>query len=432
MAAPQSVYVGMSADILHVGHLNVLRAAAELGQVMVGLLTDQAVASYKRLPFMTFEQRLRLVDSVKGVACVVAQETLDYEPNLRKYRPDVVVHGDDWRAGVQRHARARVIEVLKEWGGRLVEVPYTQDISSTQIIGALREIGTTPGVRLKALSRLLDAKPLLRLLEVHSALAGRIVETVIGETSDGPREFDGMWASSLTNAMVTGRSDRASADLAARTGMLNEILDVTTKPIIYDCDAGAYPAQLRSDIKTLERHGVSAMVIDDRADPTRHSSPEIAAHLEEGAVEAFCSTITMAKQAQVTPDFMIITRIEGLLLEQGMGGAIDRAKAYLNAGADGVMIQSRDLSSGKVTDFARRYRRFAGGAPLIVAPATFWSVGESELLDEGVNVVIYASHLIRSAYPAMRKTAQSILQHGRAHEIEEDLMSIDDLLRLAP
>jgi phosphoenolpyruvate phosphomutase len=431
MVGPKTVYVGMSADILHVGHLNVLQAAAELGAVTVGVLTDQAIASYKRLPFMTFEQRLRMVEAVKGVACVVPQETLDYEPNLRKCRPDFVVHGDDWRAGVQRHARARVIEVLKEWGGQLVEVPYTRDISSTQIIGAMREIGTTPGVRLKAFRRLLDAKPLVRLLEVHSAMAGLIVEMVTADRDDVPREFDGMWASSLTNAMVTGRSDRASTDLAARIGTLNEILDSTTKPILYDGDVGASSEQFRADVKTLERHGVSALVIKDKADSILGSSRERAAP-SENSVEAYCSKISMAKQAQVTPDFMIIARIESPLLELGMDDATDRAKAYLNAGADGVMIQGGGGSSGNVIGFAHRYTRFACGAPLIVAPASSWAVSETEFLDEGVNVVIYANHLIRSAYPAMWKTAQSILQHGRAQEIDGELMSIDELLRLIP
>ena len=271
MESSESVYVGMSADLLHVGHLNVLQAAAELGSVTVGLLTDAAIASYKRVPFMSFEQRMRMIDSVKGVTRVVPQETLDYEPNLRRYRPDIVVHGDDWVSGVQQHVRARVIEVLSEWGGRLVEVPYTQDISSTQIIGALKEIGTTPGVRLKSLRRLLAAKPLVRLLEVHSAITGLIVENARVETREGIREFDGMWASSLTSSTNKGKPDTELIDLTSRVNTLNEILDVTTKPVIYDGDTGGHPAHFRSTVKTLERHGISAVIIEDKTGLKKNS-----------------------------------------------------------------------------------------------------------------------------------------------------------------
>ncbi len=132
------VYVGMSADIVHPGHINLIRAAEKYGEVTVGLLTDAAITSYKRKPCMTFEERKAVVENIKGVTRVVPQETLDYVPNLKKLKPQYVVHGDDWCEGVQKATRQRVIEVLQEWGGELIEPPYTPGVSSTEIIRRLR------------------------------------------------------------------------------------------------------------------------------------------------------------------------------------------------------------------------------------------------------------------------------------------------------
>jgi len=145
----KTVYVGMSADIIHPGHLNIIKEAAKLGSLTLGLLTDKAIASYKRLPYLDYEHRKSVVENIKGVDGVIPQETLDYRPNLKKIRPDFVVHGDDWKEGVQSEVRQQVIDTLSEWGGKLVEVPYTKGISSTMLNKAVKEVGTTPDIPLR-------------------------------------------------------------------------------------------------------------------------------------------------------------------------------------------------------------------------------------------------------------------------------------------
>lgn len=428
----KTVYVGMSADLVHPGHLNVIKKAAELGEVTVGLLTDRAIASYKRLPYMTFEQRKAVVESLKGVSRVVPQETLDYVPNLRTYKPDYVVHGDDWREGVQRKVRERVIETLAEWGGELVEVPYTEGISSTQLNKALKEIGTTPDIRRRKLRRLLEAKPLVRLIEAHNGLTGLIVENTSVNTERGPKEFDGMWASSLTESTVKGKPDIEAVDVTARTQMLHDILEVTTKPIVYDADTGGKPEHFQFTVRTLERLGVSALVIEDKVGLKKNSLFGNEVEQTQDTIENFCLKIKAGKEAQVTDDFMIIARIESLILEKGMEDAIQRAQAYIDAGADGIMIHSRQKDPAEIFEFCDRYAEFARKVPLVAVPSSYNQVTEDELAERGVNVVIYANHLLRAAYPAMVATARSILEHGRSAEADSNLMSIKEILELIP
>ena len=327
------VYVGMSADLVHPGHLNVIKQAAELGKVTVGLLTDEAVASYKRLPYMNFEQRRMVIESIKGVSRVVPQTTLDYVPNLRALKPDYVVHGDDWRSGVQRSVRERVIEVLAEWGGKLVEVEYTKGISSTQLNKALKEIGTTPDIRLRKLRRLLNAKKIVRLLEVHNGLTGLIVEDTHVEIDGVRNEFDGMWASSLTDSTAKGKPDIEAVDLTSRMHTLNDVLEVTTKPIVFDGDTGGKPEHFVFTVKTLERMGISAVIIEDKVGLKRNSLFGNSVPQTQDSIEAFAHKISAGKKAQLTNDFMIIARIESLVLGSGVPDALNRAKAYIDAGA---------------------------------------------------------------------------------------------------
>ena len=425
-----TVYVGMSADLVHPGHLNVLRKAAELGEVTVGLLTDAAIASYKRLPYMTFEQRREVVEHLKGVHRTVPQHTLDYVENLKEYRPDYVVHGDDWRTGVQAPVRQRVIDTLSEWGGELVEVPYTEGISSTQLHQALKEVGTTTDVRRKRLRRLLAAKPLVRCLEVHNGLTGLVVEHVSAERRQAKVEFDVMWASSLTDATMRGKPDIETVDLSSRMITLNDVLEVTTKPIIYDGDTGGKPEHFVFAVKTLERMGVSAVIIEDKVGLKRNSLFGTDVPQTQASISAFSDKITLGKQAQVTEDFMIIARIESLILNQGLDDALERAEAYIGAGADGIMIHSKSSVPDEVLAFCEEYRSMEPRVPLVVVPSTYSSVTEAELQEAGVNVVIYANHLLRSAYPAMMDTARTILEHGRAEEADRKLMPIKELLVL--
>lgn len=427
------VYIGMSADLIHPGHLNIIRKGAELGEVTIGLLTDEAIASYKRVPFMSFEQRREVIEAIKGVVEVVPQATLDYVPNLQRLRPDFVVHGDDWREGVQRQTRQKVIEALSEWGGKLVEVEYTQGISSTGLNSALREVGTTPDIRLKSLRRMLHAKPLVRLLDIHNGLSGLIIENVRIQTEDGKaREFDGMWGSSLTDSTAKGKPDIEAVDVSARMTTLNEVLEVTTKPIVYDGDTGGKVEHFTFTVRTLERLGVSAVIIEDKTGLKKNSLLGNDVSQTQDSIENFCLKIKEGKRAQATDDFMIIARIESLILGKGIDDAVERAKAYLAAGADGIMIHSREKSPEEVLEFCRRYRALENRKTLVVVPTSYNSITEDELAAAGVNIVIYANHLLRAAYPAMVKTATSILTHQRSAEADADLLPIKDVLKLIP
>jgi phosphoenolpyruvate mutase len=429
----KTVYVGMSADLIHPGHLNILRRAAELGETTVGLLTDKAIASYKRVPYMTFEQRKEVLESIKGVTRVLPQETLDYVPNLKVLRPDFVVHGDDWREGVQRETRELVINTLAQWGGELVELPYTHGISSTALNRALKEIGTTPDIRRSRLRRLLEVKPILCFLDLHNALSGLIIENTVVQMSDGAkREFDGMWGSSLTDSTVKGKPDIEVVDVSARMSTLNEVLEVTTKPIIYDGDTGGQSEHFAFTVRTLERLGVSAVIIEDKTGLKKNSLFGTDVIQTQDEIPAFCDKIRVGKRAQVTNDFMIIARIESLILDKGIDDAMARAEAYLEAGADGIMIHSRRKSPDEIFEFCDRYAQLPNRKTLVVVPTSFNTVTEEELAARGVNIVIYANHLLRSAYPAMLNTAKSILTHQRSAECDAHLLPVKDILELIP
>lgn len=429
----KSVYVGMSADLIHPGHLNILKRAADLGEVTVGLLTDKAIASYKRVPYMTFEQRREVVENLKSVACVVPQDSLDYVPNLETLRPNYVVHGDDWREGVQRETRQRVIDTLAQWGGELVEVPYTSGISSSALQKVLKEVGTTPDIRRSRLRRLLQVKPIVRFLDLHNALSALIIENTSVQMPDGTkREFDGMWGSSLTDSTAKGKPDTEAVDVSARMTTLNEVLEVTTKPILYDGDTGGQPEHFVFTVRTLERLGVSAIIIEDKTGLKKNSLFGNDVAQTQDSIPAFCEKIRMGKKAQATDDFMIIARIESLILEKGLDDAMARAQAYLDAGADGIMIHSRRTSPDEIFEFCDRYGKLPNRKTLVAVPSSYNMVTEDELVAHGVNIVIYANHLLRSAYPAMVSTAKSILTHQRSAECDVQLLPIKDILELIP
>ncbi len=428
----KKVYVAMSADLIHPGHLNIINVARQYGEVIIGLLTDRAIAGYKRLPFLTYEQRKVIVENIKGVSRVVPQTTLDYVPNLREIRPDYVVHGDDWRTGVQKETRQRVIDALREWGGELIEPGYTPDISSTQLNEAMKEIGTTPGIRLQRLRRLLESKDLVTILEAHSGLTGLIVENTQVKKNGTVKEFDGIWLSSLTDSTAKGKPDIGCVDLTSRMNTLKDILEVTTKPIIYDGDSGGLTEHFEFMVRTLEREGVSAVIIEDKVGLKKNSLFGIEVEQTQDTIENFSDKITRGKQAQVTDDFMIIARIESLILKNGMDDALKRARAYIKAGADGIMIHSKEKTPDEILAFCENYRQFEQKVPLVVVPSTYCCIMESELKQAGIRIVIYANQLLRSAYPAMVAAAQSILTHQRAWESSENCMPIKDILTLIP
>ncbi len=429
----KTVYVGMSADLVHPGHINVIKQAAELGQVVIGLLTDSAIASYKRVPYMSFEQRREVIENIKGVVRVVPQETLDYVPNLTDIKPDYVVHGDDWREGVQQETRQRVIDALAQWGGKLIEIPYTEGISSTALQKSLREIGTTPDIRRSRLRRLLQVKPIVRLLDIHNALSGLIIEYTSVQLPDGTRrEFDGMWGSSLVDSTAKGKPDIEAVDVTARITTLNEVLEVTTKPIVYDGDTGGQPEHFAFTVRTLERIGVSAVIIEDKTGLKKNSLFGNDVIQTQDSIAAFSHKIQVGKRAQATDDFMIIARIESLILDKGVDDAMERATAYLAAGADAIMIHSRNKAPDEIFEFCSRYKKLPNRRPLVAVPSSYNTVTEDELVAHGVNIVIYANHLLRAAYPAMVNTAESILTHQRSAECDAQLLPIKDILDLIP
>jgi len=431
----KKVYVAMSADLIHHGHLNIIKEARKLGEVIVGLLTDEAIASYKRLPYLSYEQRKIIVENMKGVKRVIPQYTLDYVPNLIKLKPDYVVHGDDWRTGIQKETRERVIKTLKKWSGKLIEIPYTKGISSTYLNAKMKEIGTTPEIRMKMLRRLLEAKPLARFLEAHNGLTGLIVEHTKIKKDGKIKEFDGIWLSSLTDSTAKGKPDIECVDFTSRLNTINDILEVTTKPIIFDGDTGGISEHFVFMVKTLERLGISAVIIEDKIGLKKNSLFGTIVQQIQDSVENFTHKISQGKKAQVTDDFMIIARIESLILEKGMKDAIERAKAYIKAGADGIMIHSKSKDPQEILEFCEKYKKFDYRVPLTVVPSTYSKIKEEELMHAGVNIVIYANHLIRSAYPSMQKTAESILLHERSYEASEAsklCMPINDILTLIP
>ena len=426
------VYVAMSADIIHPGHLNIIKEAAKLGDVTVGVLTDAAIASYKRLPYMDYEQRAAVVRALKGVAEVIPQEQLDYIPNLMKLKPDYVVHGTDWREGVQAKTRQRVIDTLSTWGGKLVEPEYTVGISSTQLNKAIREVGTTPDIRRRRLRRLLNAKPIVRVMEAHSGLSGLIVENTSVVKDNVKHEFDAMWLSSLTDSTLKGKPDNESVDITSRLRTVNDILEVTTKPIIYDGDSGGLPEHFVFLVRSLERLGVSAVIIEDKVGLKQNSLIETGNVQKQASVEDQCHKITAGKQAQITDDFMIFARCESLITGAGEDDAIARCRAYIEAGADGIMIHSKAKTPDDVASFVKRFRsEVSPDKPIVVVPSTYVQITEEELASIGVNIVIYANQLLRAAYPAMKKCAERILECERAQEASAELcMPIKDIISL--
>lgn len=426
------VYVGMSADIIHPGHLNIIQEASKLGRVVVGVLTDAAIASYKRLPYLNYEQRALIVSNLKGVSEVIPQTSLDYVPNLKKIKPDFVVHGDDWKEGVQKQTRERVIETLRIWGGRVVDVPYTKGISSTQLNTRLKEIGTTPEMRLNRLRRLLSAKPLIRIMESHSGLTGLIIENTSVQVNGISYEFDGMWSSSLTDSTSRGKPDIEAVDLTTRLHSLNDALECTTKPVIFDADTGGKIEHFVFTVRTLERLGVSAVIIEDKVGLKKNSLFGTEVKQTQDSIERFSAKIQAGKRAQITDNFMIFARIESLIAGKSVEDALDRAYAYVDAGADGIMIHSKDKSGEDIKDFCIRFREKMLSVPLIVVPTTYNHITEKEFESWGINIVIYGNHMLRSSYPAMLNTAKSILLNGRSLEADNYCMPVKDILELIP
>ncbi|MCE5343155.1 MAG: phosphoenolpyruvate mutase [Eubacteriales bacterium] len=427
----KTVYMCFSTDVLHSGHIAILRRAAALGELTVGVLTDEAIATYKRYPLIPLADRMELFQSIVGVKRVVVQRTLSYRDAIHELRPDIVVHGDDWQTGIQCGVRAEALGLLSAYGGELVEVPYTRG-AAEEAMAVLDGRLNMPEFRRGRLRRLMQLKPCLSVMEAHNGLTGLIVENARVDTPGGVKSFDAMWVSSLCDSTVKGRPDIELVDITSRIHTLEEIMEVTSKPIILDGDTGGQTEHFVYNLRTLERLGVSAVIIEDKVGRKRNSLYGTKAQQTQATSEAFCQKITAGKQAQRSKDFMIFARCESLILQQGLEDALARCRAYVDAGADGVMIHSCQKTPDEVYDFLRRFRETNPFTPVVAVPTTYNAATEEELCAHGVNIVIHANHLLRSAFPAMQKAAETTLRCGRTLEADPLCMPIGDILSLIP
>jgi phosphoenolpyruvate phosphomutase len=429
----KKIYLGMIADIMHPGLINIINEGAKHGDLIVGLFTDKAIAQHKRLPYLTYEQRKSVVENIKGVSQVVPQDEWSYAENLRKLKPDYMIHGDDWQQGADKELREEAINVMKEWGGEVIEIPYTKGIESSSLDKEIKKIGTTPDIRLKSLRRLIEAKNVVRILEVHDGLSGLICENLEVKNCLNTERFDGMWSSSLTDSTSKGKPDIEAVDLTTRMQDLTNILECTTKPIIYDGDTGGKLEHFVFTVRTLERNGISAVIIEDKVGLKKNSLFGTDAIQTQDTIEHFCEKIRAGKNAQVTDDFMIIARCESLIAGKSVDDAIERCCAYVEqGGADGIMIHSRKKDPKEIFEFMKLFRERDSVTPVVVVPTSYNTVTEQELADAGVNVVIYANQLTRSGFPAMQKTAESILENHRAYEADKYCMPIKEIISLIP
>ena len=428
----KTVYVGISGDFIHHGIINIIEQAACYGEVIVGCLTDAAITEFKPLPILSFQDRKRVLENIKGVSKVVAQEDWDYSFNLKEIKPDFMIHGDDWREGSLSSVRENCIEVLNSYGGTLIEIPYTPDISASLLSRDLHNHRASPYQRQKLLRRLINSKKIVRIMEAHSPISALISEHIVYESEHSNRRFDGFWSSSLTDSTEMGKPDIEVLDLSHRAKNIGDIFDVTTKPLIIDLDTGGIPEHFVHAVNRLDRMGVSAIIIEDKTGLKKNSLFGNDVVQTQADMNDFADKIKLGKSAQVSPEFMIIARIESLILEKGMDDARARCRKYISAGADGIMIHSRQKSPDEVLEFAKFFKHEFPNTPLVCVPSSFNEITAEELGKAGFNVVIYANHLMRASYKAMHETALGILKYDRSSEIEDKLISIKEILKLIP
>ncbi|MDO4262248.1 MAG: phosphoenolpyruvate mutase [Eubacteriales bacterium] len=428
----RTVYMCFSADMLHSGHMAIIRRAARLGRLTVGVLSDEAVISYRRYPLLPFAERRALFENIRGVSRVVEQRTLSYRENLERWKPDYVVHGDDWVTGFQKPVREEVLATLAEYGGKLVEFPYSSDEKYKKLESRARADLSLPDVRRARLRRAIEMKGTVSVLEAHSGITGLIVENTVVYEGGEARQFDAMWVSSLCDSTAKGKPDIELVDMTSRFRTIDDIMEVTTKPIIFDGDTGGLTEHFVYTVRSLERMGVSAVIIEDKTGLKKNSLFGTEVAQTQDSIENFSAKIAAGKRAQKTKEFMIIARIESLILERGMEDALERAFAFVKAGADGIMIHSRRKEPDEIFTFVERFRKEDQTTPLVVVPTSFNQVTEEEFKERGVNVVIYANQLTRTGFPAMQNAARTILLHRRAKECDDLCMPIKEIINLIP
>lgn len=428
----RTVYMSFAADLLHGGHINIIKKAARLGRVIVGVLTDEAVASYKRFPMVPFSERANLLKNLVDVYRVIPQHELSYEKNLDALKPDYVVHGDDWQDGVQKPVRDEVVACLARYGGTLVEFPYDEDEKYKILEQRAREEMSLPDKRRGRLKRTIALKGLITAIETHSGLTGLLAENTVVYDKGKANQFDAMWISSLCDSTDKGKPDIELVDMTSRFRTIDDIMEVTTKPIIFDADTGGLKEHFVYTVRTLERMGVSMVIIEDKTGLKKNSLFGTEVKQTQASIEEFAAKIAAGKAAQKSSDFMICARIESLILERGMDDALQRAKAFVNAGADAIMIHSRKKDPMEIFEFIDNFRKMDKTTPLVVVPTSFNTVKEEEFQSHGVNVVIYANHLMRAGFPAMKKVAETILLNHRSLECDDLCMPFKEIIRLIP
>ncbi|HBH95682.1 MAG TPA: phosphoenolpyruvate mutase [Ruminococcaceae bacterium] len=426
----EKVYTCFTTDVIHEGHLNIINKAREYGEVIIGVLSDEAMVKFDRFPAIPFEERMKMIKSVPGVDQVIKQDDIMYDRVIEKIRPDYVIHGDNWLSGATKAIRDNVEGLLTEYGGKIIDVPYTYNENVRRIDAKMREKLAMPEFRRKRLNRLLQLRPIVKALEVHSGITGLIAEKTVVSHDGMLDQFDAMWISSLCDSTAKGKPDIELVDMTSRFRTIEDVTEVTTKPIIFDGDTGGLTEHFVYTVRSLERLGVSAVIIEDKTGLKKNSLFGTEVEQTQDSIEHFCEKIAAGKKVQLTDDFMIIARIESLILERGMEDALTRARAFVKAGADGIMIHSRKKDPAEILEFCDKFRAEDKKTPIVVVPTSFNTITEEELAQHGVNIVIYANQLTRSAFPAMEETAKEILRCHRAKEVDDKLMPIKDIISL--
>lgn len=426
----KTVYTCFTTDYIHEGHLNIINECKKYGRVIVGVLGDEAMVRYNRMSSISFEERMELVRNIDGVDEVVVQDDVMYDKVIENYHPDYVVHGDNWLNGPMKAIRDNVEKLVTVYGGEIIDVPYTHNENVIRIDTRMKEKMGMPEYRRKRLRQIINLRPIVKTIEVHSGLTGLIAEKTIVEHNGEIDQFDAMWISSLCDSTAKGKPDIELVDMTSRFRTIDDVMEVTTKPIIFDGDTGGKIEHFVYTVRTLERMGVSAVIVEDKVGLKKNSLFGTEVSQTQDSIEHFCEKIKAAKDVQLTDEFMIIARIESLILEQGMDDALERAHAFVGAGADGIMIHSRKKDPAEILEFCDKFREKNKETPIVVVPSSFNSITEAELAEHGVNVVIYANQLTRSAFPAMEQTAKDILKYHRAQEVDDRLMPIKDIISL--
>ena len=426
----KTVYVPLAVDILHSAHINILKKAKKYGMVVVGLLTDKAISEYKKLPLINYEERFKILSGIKFVDQIVEQPSWDYSENIKKYKPSYFMHGDDWRIGIQKNQRKKVIQALKNNNGKLIEVPFTKNISSSEIKNKILKLEMSSDNRVSRLKRLIDVKDIVKILESHNSLTGLIIENLKVSKKNSFAEFDGMWSSSLTDSATKGKPDNSSVDFSTRLASLNNMMEVTTKLLVFDADNGGQLEHLRFLIRSLERSGASAIIMEDKIGLKKNSLFKNQTGTKQDKPELFAKKIKLVCNFRKNKDFMVIARIESFIVGKGLKDALKRAEIYSKAGADAILIHSKEKTPHEIFSFAKEFKKSKNFIPLVSVPSTYSKVYEKDLIKNGFKLVIYANQLLRAAYPAMQSTAKKILENSRAFEAEKMIIPIKEIINL--